>query len=118
MRRKYINNAFIFCLLNHLPLLYLTRTFTFSASRAVKCCFLVQQHKKREESYEDDDDIVISSTIVFADRKASTEAAETSNTATALAELHAHIAGLPDSSRKRKLIGLVGPLPFSGLVGP
>ena len=54
----------------------------------------------------------IKTSISFADRTASLQAAAETDTVRALGELYAHIANLPESSKKRKLLKQVRSAPF------
>ena len=44
----------------------------------------------------------------FADRQASKQAASTTDTQVALAELYAHVSRMPESAKKRKILKQVG----------
>jgi len=52
----------------------------------------------------DSDDEVIVTSIGFADRQASREAAAGFDTEKAIADLYAHVAQMPDSAHKRRLM--------------
>jgi len=66
--------------------------------------FTLLQPAKQAES---DDEVIVTS-VGFADRQASLEAAVGFDTEKAIADLYAHVAQMPDSSHKRRLMKQVG----------
>jgi len=56
---------------------------------------------------ESDDGVVVTS-VGFADRQASLQAAVDFDTDKAIADLYAHVAQMPDSAHKRRLMKQVG----------
>jgi len=70
---------------------------------------MLLQPTKLAPSTESDDEVIVTS-VGFADRQASLEAAVEFDTEKAIADLYAHVAQMPDSAHKRRLMKQVGSL--------
>jgi len=64
---------------------------------------MLSQSTKQSVSSESDDEVIVTS-VGFADRQASLEAAVEFDTEKAIADLYAHVAQMPDSAHKRRLM--------------